>query len=104
MLVKALIREVRESGDAQKPMAVVTLEVTNPLEIVEVRLFKNSYSDGTVHRFKQMLGVECEIPLQAEIYNNRLSFNVPFGQTLSVPAKAMPAATLGGVQQQKPAA
>lgn len=85
MLVRALVRGIRENADAQKPMAIVTLEVTNPLEIVEIRLFKNAYADGTVGKFKQVLGAEMEVPLQAEIYNGKLSYNLPFGESLRMP-------------------
>jgi hypothetical protein len=34
-----------------------------------------------------MLGSECEIPLQAEIYNNKISYNLPFGETLQIPQR-----------------
>lgn len=102
MLVKALIREVRENANAQKPMAIVTVEVTRPLEIIEMRLFKQSYDDGTVIRFKQLAGVEIDLPLQVEVYNGRLSYGLPFGETVSVPAKVAPVGSAGA--QQKPAA
>lgn len=95
MLVKALIRAIRENSDANKPMAVVTLETTHPLEIVEIRLFKNAYNDGTVGKFKQMIGLECDIPLQSEIYNGKLSYNVPFGETIQVPARQPVKAAVG---------
>lgn len=87
MLVKALVRSITENADAQKPMAIVTLEVSNPLEIVQVRLFKNAYADGTVSKFKQVLGAEMDVPLQAEIYNGKLSYNLPFGESLQMPQK-----------------
>jgi hypothetical protein len=92
MLVKALVRAISENADAQKPMCKVTLETSNPLEIVEVRLFKNAYNDGTVAKFKQAIGAEIEIPLQAEIYNNRISYNLPFGESLQLSARPAPLA------------
>ncbi|MDB6060355.1 MAG: hypothetical protein JWM78_458 [Verrucomicrobiaceae bacterium] len=87
MLVKALVRSISENSDAQKPQAIVTLEVANPLEIIQVRLFKNSYADGTVSNFKQVIGAEMDIPLQAEIYNGKISWNLPFGEKLQLPAR-----------------
>lgn len=88
MLVKALVRAVEDNADAAKPMSIVTLETTNPIEIIQVRLFKNSIADGTVAAFKQVIGAEMDVPLQPEIYNGKLSWNMPFGQRLKLPARA----------------
>lgn len=90
MLVKALVRAVSETGtNTEKPMAIVTLEVSNPLEIVQVRLFKQAYNDGTVARFKQAIDAQVDVPLQPELYNGRLSYAFPFGETLQIPAKGV---------------
>ena len=87
MLIKALVRAVEDNADAAKPMAIVTLETSNPIEIIQVRLFKNSIADGTVAAFRQVIGAEMDIPLQPEIYNGKLSWNFPFGQRLQVPSR-----------------
>ncbi len=86
MLVKGLVRNVQDRGNADKQFCVVDIEFSNPLEIIQVRLFQNSYQDGTVHTLKQCIGVELDLPIEAQIYQNKLQYGMPFGESIKLPA------------------
>ena len=91
MLVKALVRDVVHGGNAGKVFAQVTLETTNPLEIMSLRLFEASFTDGTVKRFEEAakLGKVIDVPLSSQVYKGNLQFQFPYNQTLVIPQPSL---------------
>ena len=89
MLVSALVRGVLVGEKFSK----VTLEVTNPLQIIDVRIFPRSDKDkATVQALQASVGKSLPFPLVPEIYNGQVQFQFPFGEEIQFPAAGKSAA------------
>jgi len=89
MLVKALIRSVTRQGSVEKPFAVLAIETEQPLEIIEIRMFKNAIDDGTVARLENVEGRTIDLPLRMEVYQGRLQYQLPYGADIQCPPAKM---------------
>jgi len=79
MQIVALVRDVQVNrNNAEKPFAVITLETEQPLQIVEIRLFKNQIDAGIADKLIPMKGKMVFFPIEPQIYNGRLQFQFPF--------------------------
>ncbi len=78
MQVLAEVRKVR-LFNGSKLKAEVSLIVSDPDEIVRVRLFDAHERQGLVEQFKKLEGKAIQIPLEVEIYQGRLSYSLSYG-------------------------
>lgn len=81
MLVKALIRDVQHDAEAQ--IGRVTIETTNPLHIMDIRVFtKSDTGKKNLAAFSAQKGKVIDIPLMAEVYKGQLQYQIPFGESI----------------------
>jgi hypothetical protein len=78
MQVLAEVRKVRHFNGA-KLKAEVSLIVSEPDEILRVRLFDVHEKQGLIDQFKKLEGKQVRVPLEIEIYQGRLSFSLSYG-------------------------
>ena len=88
MKVQALIRSLQRGSFNDKPNATLTLETTDPLEIMEIRMFSNSIDDGTVDRLQKCVGKVIQIPLSVNIYKGNIQYQIPFNTVIDVPKQS----------------
>jgi hypothetical protein len=79
MLVNAMVRAVETGKSGEKEFAIISLETSQPLEIIQFRMFDNHIKDGTVAHIKSCIGADISLPLEAGIYQNKIQYQFPYG-------------------------
>ena len=78
MQVLAEVRKVRHFTGS-KLKAEVSLIVSEPDEILRVRLFDVHEKQGLIDHFQKLEGKQVRVPLEVEVYQGRLSFSLSYG-------------------------
>jgi hypothetical protein len=87
MQVLAEVRKVRHFNGS-KLKAEVSLIVSDPDEILRVRLFDVHEKQGLIDQFQKLEGKLVRVPLEIEIYQGRLSYSLSYGsQPAAIDAK-----------------
>lgn len=87
MQVLAEVRKVRHYN-GPKLKAEVSLIVSEPDEILRVRLFDVHEKQGLIDQFQKLEGKQVRVPLEVEVYQGRLSFSLSYGsQPVIIDAK-----------------
>ncbi len=78
MQVLAEVRRVKDYTGS-KLKAEVSLIVSDPDDMIRVRLFEPHEKQGLIEYFKKLEGKSVQIPLEVEIYQGRLSYSLSYG-------------------------
>jgi len=78
MLVRANIYNVRAIA-AGKVKAEVSLLVSDPDELIRIRLFDSHEKAGAVRAFQELLGKDVWVPLEVETYRGEMQFALSYG-------------------------
>lgn len=77
MQVLAEVRKVRRFNGS-KLKAEVSLIVSEPDEIIRVRLFDAHDKQGLIDHFQKLEGKNVRVPLEVEVYQGRLSYSLSY--------------------------
>lgn len=78
MLVKANIYNVRAMASG-KVKAEVSLLVSDPDQLIRIRLFDSHDKLGAVRAFQDLLNKDAWVPLEVETYRGELQFALSYG-------------------------
>lgn len=78
MLVKANVYNVRAMASG-KVKAEVSLLVSDPDQLIRIRLFDSHDKAGAVRAFQDLLTKDAWVPLEVETYRGELQFALSYG-------------------------
>lgn len=81
MQVLAEVHNVRLFENAPKLKAEVSLILSDPDQMIRLRLFAVHESQGVIAKFQQLQGHAAQVPLEVDIYQGRISYSLAFGGT-----------------------
>jgi hypothetical protein len=83
MLIQCLVRDIQH--DPANEIGRVTVETTNPLAIIDFRVFtKNATGKANLASLISLKGKNVLLPLDAGLYKGELQYQIPFGETINV--------------------
>jgi hypothetical protein len=77
MQVLAEVHNVRHHN-GQKLKAEVSLIVSEPDEIIRLRLFDAHEKQGLVQQFEKLKGKSIQVPLEIDVYQGKLSYSLSY--------------------------